>query len=263
MTELLLFLGAGLIGGVVNAMAGGAKLFVFPLLLASGLPPIVANATGTAGVWPAQLPAALVYRKELLAHWRRLLLRLLPAVAGACVGAFALIHSSDAAFLSVVPILLAISVTAIVLGPRAATLARSWMPGSQLKVISIALLFGCGLYGGYFGAGVGFMLLAVLSLADGGGYRQANAQKNAIAFLMNSIAIVPLGLSGLIDWFAAATVVVGCLCGGYVGGRLTRSLPEGPTRIAVALLGILLTVAFLVHRSANNNSMSGEYAFTF
>lgn len=245
MSELLLFLGVGLVGGVVNAIAGGAKLFVFPLLLASGLPPLVANATGTAGVWPAQLSAALVYRKELLADAKAILRRMIPALLGSLVGAFALIRSSEAAFLTLIPALLAISVVAIVFGPRLTRMMQGWLPGRRLHAATALLLFACGVYGGYFGAGLGFMLIAVLSLS-GSAYRMANAQKNMFAFTMNSVAILPLTLSGLVDWWAAAGIIVGGLIGGAVGGSLTKVLPETPTRIAVAILGILLTASFLL-----------------
>jgi len=240
-----LFLVAGLIGGAVNAAAGGAKLFVFPLLIASGLPPLVANATGTVAVWPAQLPAAWVYRRELGSGRRRLLLLLLPALAGAFVGALALINSTEDAFVAVVPALLLLAVGSILLGPRAVTFARRILPGGRQGLLSALLLFGCGLYGGYFGAGLGFMLLAALSLAEDAGLQRANAGKNLFAFLMNTTAVVPLALSGLVDWLAAGSVLVGGVAGGYFGARVIRGLPERPLRIAIGVLGVVLTLSFL------------------
>jgi hypothetical protein len=240
-----LFLLAGLIGGAVNAAAGGAKLFVFPLLIASGLPPLVANATGTVGVWPAQLPAAWVYRRELGADRRRLLLLLLPALVGALSGALLLVNSTEDAFLAVVPALLLLAVGAIMLGPRAVTFARRILPAGRQGLASALLLFGCGLYGGYFGAGMGFMLLAALSLAEDAGLQRANAGKNLFAFLINTTAVLPLALSGLVEWVAAASVVVGGLAGGYAGARIVRGLPERPLRIGIGLLGLVLTLSFL------------------
>ncbi len=245
MDQTVLFLVAGFLGGIVNAAAGGAKLFVFPLLLAAGLPPLVANATGTAAVWPSQLPAIWVLRHELLDDLRSLVRQMLPALAGALVGALALIWSSEKAFLAVIPALLMIAVGAILLGNRLAIVMQRLFPGDRLNSVAGVLLFATGVYGGYFGAGYGFILLAVLTVT-GLGMRKANATKNLFAFSMNSVAVIPLALSGLIDWVAAGTVVMGALVGGYVGARLTQSLPETSLRIAVAGLGVVLTASFLL-----------------
>ncbi|MGG7645937.1 sulfite exporter TauE/SafE family protein [Rhodovulum sp. YNF3179] len=243
--DIWLFLGAGLVGGLVNAAAGGAKLFVFPLLLATGLPPIAANATGTVAVWPAQLPAAWVYRRELVAHGRRLVRQMLPALAGALIGALLLIGSPEGTFLAIIPVLLLLAVTAILLGPKLADLMRRTFPGKRLETAAGVLLFFCGLYGGYFGAGLGFMLLAVLSAAGDDTLGRANAAKNLFAFGLNTVAVVPLALSGLVDWIAAAGVVAGGLAGGYLGAHITRHLPERLMRVGVAGLGLVLTLSFL------------------
>lgn len=245
MEQALLFLAAGFAGGVVNAAAGGAKLFVFPLLLATGLPPLMANATGTVAVWPAQLPAAWVYRHELAADGWRVLRRMLPALLGGLLGALALIVSTERAFLTVIPALLVLAVAAILLGRRLAELMRRAFPGGRLAAATGVLLFLCGLYGGYFGAGLGFMLLAVLVAAGGAGLQTANAEKNLMAFSLNTVAVVPLALSGLVDWPAAGLVLAGGLLGGYVGARISRRLPEAPLRLSVAGLGLVLTLSFL------------------
>jgi len=167
--EILIFLAAGLLGGAVNSAAGGAKLFVFPLLLASGLPPIAANVTQGVALWPAQLPAVWVYRSELLRDARALGRQMVPALAGALAGALIMVNSSDEAFVAVVPLLLAVAVVAIVLGPRTTDLMRWAFPGRKLGIATAVLLGAIGFYGGFFGAGMGFMLLAVLSAATGEG----------------------------------------------------------------------------------------------
>lgn len=243
--DIWLFLIAGLVGGTVNAAAGGAKLFVFPLLLASGLPPIMANATATVALWPAQLPAAWVYRKELLANTARLVRQLLPALLGGLAGALTLIHSPEDRFVAVVPVLLALAVGSILLGKRSAEMMQSLFSGGRLGPVISLLLFATGFYGGYFGAGLGFMLLAVLSASAGIGLNQANAAKNLFAFLINSIAVVPLAFSGLVNWQAALWVLLGGIAGGYLGACLARRLPETVMRIGVAILGLGLTVSFL------------------
>jgi uncharacterized membrane protein YfcA len=243
--QLALFLAAGVLGGIVNAAAGGAKLFIFPMLLAAGLPPLSANATGTAAVWPSQLPAIWVLRHELLDNVRGLARQMIPALVGALCGAMALIWSSEKAFLAVIPVLLIIAVMAILLGNRLTEIMKHIFPGNRLELVIRILLFVTGIYGGYFGAGYGFILLAVLSL-EGMGMRKANATKNLFAFSMNSVALVPLTFSGLIDWIAAGTVLVGALAGGYIGARLTQLVPDKYLRVGVAVLGVILTTTFLL-----------------
>lgn len=246
MTDLWLFVLAGLIGGAVNAAAGGAKLFVFPLLLGAGLPPLMANATGTVALWPAHLPAAWVYRRELAVEGGRVFLRGWPVLVGALAGAFALIASTEAAFVAIVPFCLALAVGAILAGNRLPALVARWLPGGASAALTGALLFLCGVYGGYFGAGLGFMLLAVLTLAGVADMQKANAQKNLFAFAINTTAVVPLALSGLVDWVAAAGVLAGGLVGGYFGAYLVRLVPVRPFRWGVGLAGVALTVSFLI-----------------
>lgn len=240
-----LFLAAGLVGGTVNAAAGGAKLFVFPLLLATGLPPIVANASSTVALWPAQLPAAWVYRRELDGDARTFVLRAMPALVGALLGAVALVVLPERVFVAVVPALLIVSVGSIVLGPRAAGLVRRLVPAERLQGLTGWLLFAAGLYGGYFGAGLGFVLLAVLAVARSQGLQRANASKVLLAFCINTVAVVPLALSGVVDWTAATGVLAGGLAGGYLGARVARRLPEGMLRWTVATFGVVLTWSFL------------------
>lgn len=245
-TEALLYLLAGLAGGAVNATAGGAKLFVFPLLLASGLSPLAANVTGAVALWPATLPAVWVWRRTLRADARRLARQALPAIAGGLLGALALVSFPGETFTALIPLLLGIAVGAILLGPRLSELLRRALPPRALGAASGVLLFLAGLYGGYFGAGLGFMLIAVLSAAGRLALREANAAKNLIAVAITTTAVGPLALSGLVDWRAAGLVLAGGLAGGWAGGHLTRVIPEGVLRLAVVVIGVGLTAAFLL-----------------
>jgi hypothetical protein len=244
--EFALFVLAGVAGGAVNAMAGGAKLFVFPMLLAAGLPPLSANATGTVALWPALLPAAWVLRRDLIGRGRRLFWQMLPALAGALAGALALIVSSEAAFLAAIPFLLGLAVASIAGGNRLVEALRRLVSPGRLRAATGVLLFAVGFYGGYFGAGLGFMLIAVLSVAGGFGIREANANKALFATAINTTAVVPLAFSGLVDWRAMIGVLLGGLLGGYLGARLTLRVPEQIMRAAVALLGVVLTVSYLM-----------------
>jgi uncharacterized membrane protein YfcA len=244
--EWLIYLVAGFAGGAVNASAGGAKLFVFPLLLASGLSPLAANVTAAVALWPAQLPAVWVWRRTLLADASRLARQAVPAVTGGLLGALLLIGFPDDAFVAAIPFLLAIAVAAIVLGPQLAVLLQRALPPRQLAAMTGALLFLTGVYAGYFGAGMGFMLIAVLTAASGLAIQEANAAKNLMAVAISTTAVVPLMLSGLVDWPAALLVLAGGLAGGWLGGHLTRVIPGKVMRIGVAAIGVALTASFLL-----------------
>jgi uncharacterized membrane protein YfcA len=246
--ELWLFLLAGFIGGAVNAAAGGAKLFIFPMLLASGLPPVVANATSTVALWPAQIPAAWVYRRELLDDVKGLLQRLLPALCGALLGALTLVFSSEQDFVAVIPLLLLIAVGAILLGPRATQRLHRAIPSQQLPLLTHALFFVTGFYGAYFGAGLGFMLLAILSLSGMTDIQRANATKLVFAFCINTTAVIPFALSGIVNWVSALFVLIGGLAGGYLGARITRHLPAWLLRSVVVATGLMLTGHYLLRQ---------------
>ena len=244
--EWLIYLVAGLAGGAVNASAGGAKLFVFPLLLASGLSPLAANVTAAVALWPAQLPAVWVWRKTLLADASRLARQAVPAVTSGLLGALLLIGFPADTFVAAIPFLLAIAVAAIVLGPQLAVLLQRALPPRQLAAMTGALLFLTGVYAGSFGAGMGFMLIAVLTAASGLAIQEANAAKNLMAVAISTTSVVPLMLSGLVDWPAALLVLAGGLVGGWLGGHLTRLVPAKAMRIGVAAIGVALTASFLL-----------------
>lgn len=131
--EILVFLAAGLVGGAVNAAAGGAKLFVFPMLLATGLPPVAANVTQMVALWPPQLLAVWVYRREIVADARALAWQMAPALAGGLAGALAMVSAENDTFVRIVPVLLVISVVTLLLGPRTADLMRWAFPGDRLR----------------------------------------------------------------------------------------------------------------------------------
>ncbi len=243
--DLALFLAAGVVGGIVNSLAGGAKLFVFPLLLASGLPPIVANATGTVALWPAQLPAVWLHRSRILGQGKAMVRKMLPALFGALLGALLLIASTERAFLAVIPFVLVAAVVIIGLGNQTAALAASLLAPRNRGWTAGVLMFATGVYGGFFGAGMGFLIIAVLTLTGVSSIHDANVEKNALSTAINTTAVAPLLLSGLVHLPAAGVVLLGGLIGGYIGGRLAGRLPEMPMRIATAVLGLVLTLSFL------------------
>ncbi|MBD3678525.1 MAG: sulfite exporter TauE/SafE family protein [Rhodobacteraceae bacterium] len=246
MADLLLFFVAGFVGGAVNVAAGGAKLFVFPLLLAAGLPPLAANATGTIALWPAQLPGVLIFRGSLGSAPASLVLDALVAMVGGTIGALALIFLGEGTFLVLVPFLLILAVSAILLGDLITKWSEKLNLAGERRWLERVFYFGCGLYAGYFGAGLGFMFLASVLLVSGMGIHGANAKKNLLAVAANTAAVVPLSFSGLVVWPAAITVLLGGLIGGYAGAKVIGKIPERLMRTAIALLGSGLTIHFLI-----------------
>ena len=211
-----MFFAAGIGGGLANAMAGGGKLIVFPLLLAAGLPPKVANVTGTVGVWPAQAPAAWVYRDRIGGDPRALLREALPGLVGTVFGALALIFVEEAVFVAVVPFLLVVAVTVIVFGKELSAWVRRQGGGPG---VAAAVMFATGIYAGFFGAGMSLMIVAALTLAGVADIHDANARKNLYGFALNSASVLWLGFSGLVSWPAAILVALGALLGAMAGRR--------------------------------------------
>lgn len=246
--DSLLFLAAGMVGGAVNVAAGGAKLFVFPMLLSAGLPPVAANATGTVGLWPAQVPGVVVYRKSFAGGYAGLALDAGIACCGAVLGALALIVFGEGLFLKLVPFCLALAVGAILFGDRLKALAGRLADDRRGPWLSRVLFFFCGCYAGYFGAGLGFMVLASILVSGAAKLHAANARKNLISVAANTAAVLPISLSGLVHWQAAVCVLLGGLIGGYGGARLIRLVPERPLKIAIAVMGTVLTLSFLFGR---------------
>jgi len=247
MTEQLTILVlAGFIGGIVNAVAGGAKLFVFPLLLATGLSPVAANVTGTVAIWPAQIPALFVYRSQLRKEIRANMPSILTAAAGGIAGAITLIISGEKIFVAVVPFLLIVATATIGLGNHARKLVPVGLHLNPNHPGSLLLLFSAAFYGGFFGAGLGFMLLAVFTLTVSDDAHRSNAEKNLYSVLINTAAAAPLMLSGLVDWLSAGLVLVGGLAGGYTGARVAIKLPKPLVRWVIVVFGIGLTLSFLL-----------------
>jgi hypothetical protein len=249
--DALLLVVAGFAGGTVNAVAGGASFFTFPAMLAVGIPPVAANASNTTALVPASLVAAWAQRRELVdAGPRRL-----PALAGlslggGAAGAVLLLLTSDRAFMALVPWLLLIATLVFALSPHILALIRRARPGHgaglHLNVWSVLILIPCLVYGGYFGAGLGIMLLAGLAVAGLEELRVANALKNGMSALVNGIAVVVFVSQGVVVWPAALTMMAGAALGGFAGARIARRLPQPIFRAIVIGVGSLLTLWYFL-----------------
>jgi uncharacterized membrane protein YfcA len=244
--DLILLLAAGLAGGTVNAIAGGATFFTFPAMLAIGLPPVVANASNTVALWPASLTAAMVERQELWANRDTFKVLVGIGIAGGLVGALLLLFTSNEAFRVLVPFLLLLATVVFAGSGRLLRWLRARRPstaGPRLTHPAVLALIGsCAIYGGYFGAGVGIMMMAGLTLAGIEELHLANALKNLLAAVINGVAVVVFVVSGIVDWPSLLVMLAGALCGGFLGARLARKIPAQALRMVVVTIGSLLTV---------------------
>ncbi len=241
--EIILLFGVGALTGAMNAIVGGGTLICFPILLALGLPPVAANATNTIGLWPASVMAAHIYRPELRKVRAHLLSRSLVALAGGTVGAVLLILLGDDVFSQLVPWLI---LTATLLygfsGRIVRLMART---GGHLGAGTFLVLeFLFAIYGGYFGAGIGILLMATMALAGERDPQLSNAQKNLMAGLINGAAVVVFIVQGAVVWPVALALIAGALTGGNLGARTARHIPAVWLRICVLAAGTVLTLFY-------------------
>ena len=239
--------GMGVLAGAVSAIAGGASFFTFPVLILSGLPPLAANATNFVALIPSNIAALPAYRKELGAMGRALWPPMAIAVIGGGTGALLLMLASAEVFEAAVPWLLLTATLLFAFAPTLRRFAlrflrprpgRRWMPVAGLFLMSV--------YGGYFGAGLGQIMLAALILVGYEDFLQANALKNAVIGALSLIACVIYVAGGSVDWPAALIVMAGAALGGYLGGAMARKVPLALLRGAVIGIGVILTVVAFV-----------------
>lgn len=248
MNEILLLI-AGLLGGAVNSLAGGGSFIVFPALLFAGVPPVLANASNTYAALPGYASGTFGYWSAMQAHKDKLVTYGLVAALFGYVGAELLLVVSDEQFSLVVPWLMAFAVTLFVFGNRinAALRAR----GGQrrgMKALGAVLLLGllaavC-VYGGFFNAGLGILLLAFLAMAGMTDIHAMNGLKLYISSIVALVAVARFALNGTIDWYHGSIALVGVTIGGYVAARLARFIPTNWIRLGVIVYGIGMTGYF-------------------
>ncbi len=236
---------AGFAGGAINAAVGSGTLLVYPVLLAAGIPPVAANGTNTTGLAPGSFLAAWAYRQELADRLRILVKPLIAAVIGAAIGAVLVVAMPARVFTSLVPWLVALATVLIAVQPLVSRWAKAHRePGEHLLWPWTGAV---GVYGGYFGAAQGVMLMAVLGVRYDPSTQRANGAKNLLAASANVTAAVVFAASGAVVWLAALAVALGSIPGGYVGGRLARRLPNYVLRAMVVAIGIGATLYLVLH----------------
>jgi uncharacterized membrane protein YfcA len=248
MTEILLLL-AGLLGGAVNSLAGGGSFIVFPALLFVGVPPVLANASNTYAALPGYMSGAAGYWKSVTPHKDKLILYGIIAAVFGYIGAELLLVVSDEQFSKVVPWLMAFAVAMFVFGNRInAALSKRGGGRSGMKalgtVLILALLAGVSVYGGFFNAGLGILLLAFLAMAGMSDIHAMNGLKLFISSTIALVAVVRFVIDGSIDWYHGSIALVGVTIGGYVAARLAKFIPTTWIRMGVIIYGIVMTGYF-------------------
>ncbi len=244
-----LLVGAGFLGGAINAIAGGATFFTFPAMMAAGLGAVSANASNTVALAPSSLVAFLTMRAHLAGSRHLLVSFLILGVIGGALGAWLVLWLGDARFRACVPWLLLVATVLFAIGPWLVSMMRKADLHHERPSVR---LFGhvfqafIGIYGGFFGAGMGMVTLAGLTLLGLTDIRSMNALKNLFTSLTNGIAIVVFIIAGAVSWPHALVMMGGGLIGGFAGGKLGNVLPAQYARLIVTIVGTVLTVAYFV-----------------
>lgn len=246
--RLVLLAGAAAVAGAINSVAGGGSLVSFPAAIAAGLPPLVANATNTVALTPGSLASAWAYRRELAAHRRTAAVMAAPATLGGWLGMKLLLATPPALFSALVPWLV-FGATALVAMQDAIS---RWRRREQAREPSVPLAIGAQLavaiYGGYFGAGMGILMLALFVLLAPMSIHEMNALKSVLAALINGVAAVGFVVSGVVEAEAAAVMAVGAIAGGFAGARLARRAPARIVRRLVLVIGFGLSAILAARR---------------
>ena len=249
---LILLFAAAVLGGSLNAVAGGGSFLTFPALVFVGIPPVAANATSTVALWPGGWASVAAYRRELVGH-RRLFLVILAAVsvAGGLLGALLLLHTPQMTFVRLTPYLLLGATLLFAFGKQTAALTRRWssISGTSWRRTMVGAgvaQFVIAIYGGYFGGGLGVLMLAALGLLGLDNLHQMNALKTLLAACINGVAVLVFILAGIVAWPQAIIMVVGAIIGGFGGATIARRIDPRWTRATVILVGLAMTTYFFV-----------------
>jgi uncharacterized membrane protein YfcA len=239
-----LLLGAGIVGGMVNALAGGATLLTFPAMLAAGLPPVVANASNAVAIAPGHAIAAFADRRRLPRFDRRFLNLALVAMAGGTAGALLLLAIPERFFTLPVPALIGLATLLFGAAPSLQRWAGAHRAaqGSPWRIPALAAT---AIYGGFFGAGLGIMLTAILAITEQDDLQTIKVLKNLLASLVSVAAIVIFSTEGVVRWPETTVMLAGAMAGGYLGGRIIRVLPALVIRRIVIAAGTAMTAIYV------------------
>jgi uncharacterized membrane protein YfcA len=237
---------AGLTAGAVNTIVGSGSLVTFPTLLAVGYPPVLSNVSNTVGLVPGSISGAIGYRRELAGQRLRCLVFGACSTLGALTGAVLLLSLPSKVFATVVPALILLACVLIALQPRLKRPAGSGSPGRGRLAAGFAGVYLTGVYGGYFGAAQGVILVALLGIVLDDRMQRINALKNVLAAIVNGVAAVLFIVVTHIAWLPALFIAVGSVIGAFIGARLGRLIPDSTLRWTIVVVGTIVAIILFV-----------------
>lgn len=247
MFEIWLSLSA-IAAGVMNSLAGGGTLLTFPALVMVLASERAANVTSTVALMPGSVAGAWGYRKQLAECWHWVWLLSLPSVVGGAIGSLLLILLHPGVFKVVVPWLVLLAAILFLIQPRLVNWLKAHRPGGPPTRRSLAIILGCqlliGIYGGYFGAGIGILMLTSLGFLGLADIHQTNALKTYLAFLINGVSVIFFIFGGEVDWYYGSIMAVAAIAGGYLGARLALRMKPIWVRWIVIVIGFSLAGFF-------------------
>jgi hypothetical protein len=248
--QAIVLAAVALLAGAINSVAGGGSFLTFPTLILTGVPPVQANATNTVALWPGIVASIGAYRHELAGRRDFLALAAI-SLAGGILGAYLLLHTPQSTFTQLIPFLLLFATLLFAFGGRIALALRNRMGKSRassraVTVIVAVLQFVIAVYGGYFGGGIGILMLASLALMGMENMHQMNAVKTVLAACINGVAVVTFIIARAVFWPQAIVMTVGAIAGGYGGATLARRLPPRWIRWFVIAVGLGVSAYFFL-----------------
>ena len=246
--EVLAIALAGLAAGTINTVVGSGTLITFPVLLAFGYAPVTANVSNTIGLVPGSLSGAIGYRRELAGQRVRAVRLGVASVLGGITGAVLLLVLPASAFETIVPLFIGLALVLVVLQPHLSRLLARHAADPERRggILTTLALYATGVYGGYFGAAQGILLLAILGLALAQDLHRTNALKNVLAGLVNGVAGVVFIVVAHVEWGPAAIIACGSVLGAQLGARYGRRLPPAALRGLIVVIGVTAIVRLLV-----------------
>ncbi|MFO0389386.1 MAG: sulfite exporter TauE/SafE family protein [Alphaproteobacteria bacterium] len=239
--DVLVYFLAGFIGSAINSVAGGGTFLTFPLLIMNGMGALQANIMSTIALWPGSVASAFAYKNERNVDKQQLTKFIIISILGSIVGTVTLLLTPEQTFESLVPWLLLFATLLFTFGRNFALPQSSTHHGAWLGFL---LQFGIAVYGGYFGAGIGILMLAMLQLQGFSNIHQMNALKTILGSTINAVAVLLFLFSGKVIWPVAIVMIAGALTGGYAGAKCALKFSPAKVRMVVCIIGFVMTGYF-------------------
>lgn len=249
--EVVAILLAGVAAGTINTVVGSGTLITFPTLLAFGVPPVTANVSNTIGLVPGSISGAIGYRRELGGQRARVLRLSVASLLGGTAGAVLLLVLPDGAFTTIVPALIVLGLVLVVFQPQ----ISAWVANRHDSLGGLPYhgtwwvwpgVLVTGIYGGYFGAAQGVLLMAVMGIGIDETLQRLNAVKNVLAAIVNAVAGLIFAIVASVDWWVVLLIGIGSVIGGQIGATVGRRLPSTALRVVIVIVGLVALTVFLL-----------------